>query len=71
MDNLSYHIKLFNDKVRVLNQTSGKVLTLTAAEAKSLHADIFDLLSTIALLSKQGGTQTEITGLSLDGGGFK
>lgn len=71
MDNLTYHIKLFNDKVRVLNQTSGKVLTLTAVEARNLHNDIFDLLSTIAELSKNTNTIQPTVGISMDGGGFK
>jgi exopolysaccharide biosynthesis protein len=70
-NNLPFHIKLFNDKVRVLNQTNGKMLTLNPQEARSLHAEIYDLMATIAELSKlyeQGGT---VTTISMDGGGFK
>lgn len=69
-DNLTYHIKLFNDKVRMLNQTSGKTLTLTAQEARSLHNDIYDLLSTIAELSKNGGQDSGAVNISMDGGRF-
>jgi uncharacterized protein YfkK (UPF0435 family) len=69
-ENLTYHIKLFNDKVRVLNQTSGKTLTLTAQEARSLHNDIYDLLSTIAELSKNGGSNNDSISINMDGGRF-
>ena len=68
--NLPLHIKKFNDKVRVLNQGGSKVLTLNAEEARSLHAEIYDLMATIAHLSKNqesAGTTT----VTMDGGGFK
>jgi len=41
---LSLHLKKFNDRVKVLNQTNSKDLVLSAAEARQLQADIFDLL---------------------------
>jgi hypothetical protein len=44
---LSLHLKKFNDRVKVLNQTNAKDLSLTAAEARQLQADIFDLLNKI------------------------
>lgn len=53
-----------------MNQTSGKVITLNAQEARSLHAEIYDLMATIANLSRvadSGG----ITTVGMDGGGFK
>lgn len=70
MSDITYHIKLFNDKVRVLNQTSGKTLTLTAQEARSLHNDIYDLLSTIAELSKQPAETPGVVNINMDGGRF-
>ena len=54
-----------------MNQTNGKLLTLNAEEARSLHAEIYDLMATIAELTKlseQGGT---VTAINMDGGGFK
>ena len=66
MTDLTYHIKLFNDKVRALNQTSSKVLTLTAAEARNLHSDLYDLLAQIAVLTKDNSNDS----VNMDGGGF-
>jgi hypothetical protein len=44
---LSLHLKKFNDRVKVLNQTNSRDLVLSAAEARQLQADIFDLLAKI------------------------
>ena len=68
--NLPIHIKKYNDKVRAMNQSNGKVLTLNAEEARSLHAEIYDLMATIASLSSKP-TVPSITSISMDGGGFK
>lgn len=68
--NLPIHIKKYNDKVRAMNQSNGKVLTLNAEEARSLHAEIYDLMATIASLSAKPVT-TDIVNVSMDGGGFK
>jgi hypothetical protein len=68
-NNLSFHIKVFNDRVRAMTQANSKNLTLNAEEARSLHAEIFDLLATIASLSKT--TENPSTTVNMDGGGFK
>jgi hypothetical protein len=70
-NDLSIHIKMFNDKVRIMNQTQGKAVTLTAAEARNLHVEIFALLTQIADLAKQPQALDEVIDLSVDGGGFK
>ena len=72
-NNITLHVKMFNDKVRVMNQTQSRDLTLTAQEARNLHADIFALLTHIAELSEQPGTDVapSITTISMDGGGFR
>jgi len=70
-NNYTLHIKQFNDKVRAMNQNNGKVLTLNAQEARSLHAEIYDLMSTIASLSKGSGNNDSNITVSMDGGGFK
>ena len=71
MDNNSpLQIKLFNDKVRVMNQANAKILTLNAQEARSLHAEIYDLMATIASLTKDTATDDAVI-INMDGGGFK
>jgi conjugal transfer/entry exclusion protein len=75
MDNtLSLHLKKFNDKVKLMNQSGGRQLSLTAQEARSLQSDIYDLLSLCASLSKQlqqSQSTNQVISVSLDGGGFK
>ena len=68
-NNLPLHIKNFNNKVRAMNQANGKILTLNAEEARSLHAEIYDLMATIASLSKNSNTEESIT-VVMDGGKF-
>lgn len=72
--NLSLHLKNFNDKVKVMSQTGKRDLTLSAQEARSLHADIFDLLNHCSNLSKQlaaAKSGDSVISLNVDGGGFK
>jgi hypothetical protein len=70
-NNLPLHIKNFNNKVRAMNQSNGKLLTLNAEEARSLHAEIYDLMATITNLAGQTASSTATTNISMDGGGFK
>ena len=70
-NNLPFHIKNFNNKVRAMNQSNGKILTLNAEEARSLHAEIYDLMATIANLSSQPASATDVININMDGGGFK
>lgn len=60
---------MFNDKVRTMNQSNSKILTLNQQEARSLHAEIYDLMATIANLSKTTDT-SNITTIGMDGGRF-
>ena len=70
--NLSLHVRMFNDKVRAMNQTQKKELTLSAAEARNLHADIFDLLTHITEISGNSVvSEPESINVVMDGGGFK
>ena len=50
-EQLPYHIKLFNDRVRTMNQTNAKLLTLNADEARNLHTEIYNLLASMTELS--------------------
>lgn len=69
--NLPFHVKLFNDKIRAMNQANGKILTLTQQEARSLHSEIYDLMATIANLSTTVENPASNVTMSMDGGGFK
>jgi len=70
-NNLPLHIKKFNNKLRAMNQARSSNMTLTAEEAQSLHAEIYDLMATIAHLSRNTENTTTSTSISMDGGGFK
>lgn len=54
-----------------MNQARGKILTLTAEEAQSLQAEIYDLMATISHLAQDTETTTVNTAIGMDGGGFK
>jgi hypothetical protein len=66
MNYLTLHFKLFNDKVKLLNQLGQKNLILTADEARNLHSDLFDLLNRLAASS----STDNIIKTDLDGGKF-
>lgn len=70
-NNLPIHIRVFNDRVRAMNQSNGKILTLNAQEARSLHAEIYELMSIISGLSKTAENSIIKSDISMDGGGFK
>jgi len=54
-----------------MNQSNGKILTLNAQEARSLHAEIYDLMATIASLSKATSSTSGASNINMDGGSFK
>lgn len=71
--NLSLHLKKFNNLVQIMNQMNQKQLVLTAAEARSIQSDIYELLAHCAALSKrvQDNQTDSVVTVSMDGGGFK
>jgi hypothetical protein len=72
MDNLSIHVKMFNDKVKVMNQSGAKELSLSATDARNLHSDIFAILALVADLNGKLQVNSEAAvEISMDGGGFK
>lgn len=72
MDNkLSLHVKMFNDKVRVMNQSQAKQLILSAQEARNLHSDIFAILAQVTELANKPQVTDEVVEITMDGGGFK
>ena len=68
-DSLPFHIKMFNDRVRAMNQANSKLLTLNPQEARNLHAEIYDLMATIANLAQQAPA-AKVSVVSMDGGSF-
>jgi len=69
LDALPFHIKLFNDRVRAMTQANSKMLTLNPQEARNLHAEIYDLMATIANLVQQAPV-AKVSVVSMDGGSF-
>ena len=69
--NLPLQIKRFNERVRAMNQANSKILTLNAEEARSLHAEIYDLMATIAGFNKSTTNDSPVVSVSMDGGSFK
>ena len=69
MQKLSLAVKNFNDRVKVMNQTGSKQLSLSADEARNLHADIFNLFANLAELQTTREPE-QPANISLDGGGF-
>ena len=68
---LSLHLKAFNNRVKVMNQTNAKDLTLSKLEAQNLQADIFELLTQIQELAEVKKVQEEqIVSVGMDGGLF-
>lgn len=69
---LSLHLKKFNDRVKVMNQTNSKELILSALEARNIHAEIFELLTKINDLTeirKQSDDNATVN-VEFDGGNF-
>lgn len=72
MDNLSIHIKNFNERVKAMNQTHSKELTMSANDARNLHADMFAVLALVTELThKLENVQETTVEVVMDGGGFK
>lgn len=69
---LSLHLKNFNNRVKVMNQTNARELILSSTDARNLHNDIFDLLTQIAELTRireQQDAESTIT-VEMNGGDF-
>jgi hypothetical protein len=68
---LSLHLKAFNKRVQVMNQTNAKELVLSKLEAQNLQAELFDLLTQVADLTKiKKAEANEVINVGMDGGGF-
>jgi len=69
---LSLHLKNFNNRVKVMNQTNAKDLVLSKLEAQNIHADIFELLTQIQELTeiKKEANAEATVNVEFDGGDF-
>jgi hypothetical protein len=69
---LSLHLKNFNNKVKVMNQTNSKELVLSALEARNIQAELFELLAHIADLTeiKKEAAADAVVTVQLNGGKF-
>jgi len=54
-----------------MNQTGSKQLSLSAEEARNLHADIFNLLTNVAESQTVQTSEPAVDSTGIDGGGFK
>jgi len=72
MQQISIAIRNFNDRVKQMNQTNSRQLTLSAEEARNLHSDIYGLLNNITELvtATQPAEAPKSAQLNLDGAGF-
>jgi len=69
-NNLPFHIRMYNERVRAMNQSNAKILTLNAQEARNLHSEIYDLMAGLATIINNPPTTNSIE-INMDGGGFK
>jgi hypothetical protein len=65
------HLKKFNDRVQVMNQTNARDITLTALDARNLQAEIFELLAKINdLVELKKEQKEEVINIDVGGGNF-
>jgi ribosomal protein S8E len=70
---LSLHLKNFNNKVKVMNQTNSKELVLTALEARNIQAELFEVLAHIADLTevkRNALAENAVIKIDVNGGSF-
>jgi hypothetical protein len=69
---LSLHLKTFNKRVQVMNQTNARELILSAVEVRNIQAEIFELLAHIVDLTeikKEADAEATVS-VEFDGGNF-
>jgi len=66
---LSLHLKKFNERIKVMNQTNAKELVLNRLDAQNLHSEIFELLNKISSLVETKKEEQTVK-MNLDGGTF-
>lgn len=68
---LSLHLRKFNDRIKVMNQTNARDLVLSAVEARNLQSEIFELLTQIQELTViKKEIEDETVNVEMNGGDF-
>jgi hypothetical protein len=67
---LSLHLRKFNDRIKVMNQTNARDLVLSAVDARNLQAEIFELLTQIQELTVIKQESNEPVDVEMNGGNF-
>ena len=68
---LSLHLRKFNDRIKVMNQTNARDLVLSAVEARNLQSEIFELLTQIQELTViKKEIEDETVDVEMNGGDF-
>ena len=67
---LSLHLKKFNEKIKAMNQTNAKELVLTPTDARNIHNDLFALLTKINDLTNIQKEDNQAVNVDFDGGDF-
>ena len=68
---LSLHLRKFNDRIKVMNQTNARDLVLPAIEARNLQSEIFELLTQIQELTViKKEIEDETVDVEMNGGDF-
>lgn len=71
-NNLTYHVSMYNDRVRAMNQMNKPELRLTSVEANNLLSDIVAVLAQVSQLTEQlTQAGNAVVQIQMDGGGFK
>ena len=68
---LSLHLRKFNDRIKVMNQTNARDLVLPAVEGRNLQSEIFELLTQIQELTViKKEIEDETVDVEMNGGDF-
>jgi len=67
---MSLHINKFIDLIRAQESRGGRDVSMSLADAKSLHSDITKLLLTLEKLREEQSKTAEIITLEVTGGSF-
>ena len=62
------HFTKFNERIKAMNAGASKELKLSAAEARALHCDIFEMLEELNDLRAGVNNDSEVIELILDPG---
>lgn len=67
---MSLHINKFIDLIRAQESRGGRDVSMSLADAKSLHSDITKLLLTLEKLREEQSKTDEVISVEVTGGSF-